>query len=294
MTALKRIVGLSVPVLALSAVATAAETAEAAEATAALGTPWSWWISPIAALAALGFAIFFYKKMIQAPAGTDRMIEIAQYVREGAYAYLFRQYSVVTIVFIVLLAIFAFLAYEGVQNPFVPVAFLTGGFFSGLCGFLGMKTATASLSTRQRHLDRFNDIMARLDRNVGKRKLAECNGRMGWPTRGVYFFFDEGEFRHSSRSLHLWSPLAIGGGRAGRGRLGHVQNPGPHGQPVRSEGGRTRGQGLLQAIPDHQLSGAGGRAGEPDSQQDQGSDRRHHHHQDQSDAQGAGPEHGAA
>ncbi len=146
MSALKRIVGLSVPVLALSAVASAAEATGAVEATSALQTPWSWWISPIAAVCALGFAVYFYKKMIGAPAGTDRMIEIAQYVREGAYAYLFRQYSVVTIVFVVLLAIFAFLAYKGVQNPFVPVAFLTGGFFSGLCGFLGMKTATAASS----------------------------------------------------------------------------------------------------------------------------------------------------
>ncbi len=146
MSALKRIVGLSVPVLALSAAASAAQAGGAVEATSALQTPWSWWISPIAAVCALGFAVYFYKKMIGAPAGTDRMIEIAQYVREGAYAYLFRQYSVVTIVFVVLLAIFAFLAYKGVQNPFVPVAFLTGGFFSGLCGFLGMKTATAASS----------------------------------------------------------------------------------------------------------------------------------------------------
>jgi len=109
-----------------------------------------WWIAPTAALLALGFAFYFYKKMMEAPEGTEKMIEIARYVREGAYAYLFRQYSVVTLVFIVLLAIFAFLAYKGVQNPFVPVAFLTGGFFSGLCGFLGMKTATnASARTAQ-------------------------------------------------------------------------------------------------------------------------------------------------
>ncbi|MHC4881642.1 MAG: sodium-translocating pyrophosphatase [Planctomycetota bacterium] len=95
-------------------------------------------------------AVYFYKKMMSAPEGTERMIEIATHVREGAYAYLFRQYKVVTWVFIVLLAIFAWLAYIGVQNPFVPVAFLTGGFFSGLCGFLGMKTATnASARTAQ-------------------------------------------------------------------------------------------------------------------------------------------------
>jgi K(+)-stimulated pyrophosphate-energized sodium pump len=124
----------------------------AAEGTPAgrTGVTLVWWIAPISALLALGFAMYFYKKMMEAPEGTEKMIEIARYVREGAYAYLFRQYSVVTLVFIVLLAIFAFLAYKGVQNPFVPVAFLTGGFFSGLCGFLGMKTATnASSRTAQ-------------------------------------------------------------------------------------------------------------------------------------------------
>jgi len=124
----------------------------AAEGTNAGNTGGSliWWIAPIGALLALGFAFYFYKKMMEAPEGTEKMIEIAKHVREGAYAYLLRQYSVVTLVFIVLLAIFAFLAYKGVQNPFVPVAFLTGGFFSGLCGFLGMKTATnASSRTAQ-------------------------------------------------------------------------------------------------------------------------------------------------
>jgi K(+)-stimulated pyrophosphate-energized sodium pump len=74
--------------------------------------------------------------------GTDRMKEIAAYVREGAMAYLRRQYSVVGKVFIILVILLSVLAYFGIQNPFVPVAFLTGGFFSGLSGFLGMKTAT--------------------------------------------------------------------------------------------------------------------------------------------------------
>lgn len=78
------------------------------------------------------------------------MEEIASYVREGAYAYLYRQYKVVLIVFLVLCIIFTILAFMGIQNPFVPIAFLTGGFFSGLCGFLGMKTATnASSRTAQ-------------------------------------------------------------------------------------------------------------------------------------------------
>ncbi|MHC4623639.1 MAG: sodium-translocating pyrophosphatase, partial [Planctomycetota bacterium] len=107
-------------------------------------------IAPIAAVLALGFAYFFYKKVMEAPPGNERMVEIAQHVRDGAYAYLYRQYGVVAIVFGILLIIFAVLAYLGVQNPFVPVAFLTGGFFSGLCGFLGMKTATnASSRTAQ-------------------------------------------------------------------------------------------------------------------------------------------------
>jgi K(+)-stimulated pyrophosphate-energized sodium pump len=124
----------------------AAESAPSVET----GGSFVWWVAPIGSLLALGFAFYFYKKMMEAPEGTEKMIEISRHVREGAYAYLFRQYSVVTLVFIVLLAIFAFLAYKGVQNPFVPVAFLTGGFFSGLCGFLGMKTATnASARTAQ-------------------------------------------------------------------------------------------------------------------------------------------------
>jgi K(+)-stimulated pyrophosphate-energized sodium pump len=133
-------------IFAFGSAAIAAESPQESQS----GSPLGWFISPIGALLALGFAFYFYKKMMEAPEGTDKMKEIAKYVREGAYAYLFRQYSVVTLVFIILLAIFAFCAYKGVQNPFVPVAFLTGGFFSGLCGFLGMKTATnASARTAQ-------------------------------------------------------------------------------------------------------------------------------------------------
>ncbi len=125
------------PLLGLSA------TAMAEEGTAAVGgTPAEWFIAPIGALAALGFAMFFYKKMMTASEGNDKMKEIARHVREGAYAYLYRQYRVVTLVFAILFVLFVILAYMGVQNPFVPFAFLTGGFFSGLCGFLGMKTAT--------------------------------------------------------------------------------------------------------------------------------------------------------
>ncbi len=108
------------------------------------------WIAPISAVLALLFAWIFYRGMMKAPAGNDRMQEIAQYVREGAMAYIKRQYSVVFKVFMVLVVLLAIMAYLGVQNPFVPIAFLTGGLFSGLCGYLGMKTAThASSRTAQ-------------------------------------------------------------------------------------------------------------------------------------------------
>jgi len=105
-------------------------------------TPSIWWIAPIGSIVALCFALYHYLKVMQFSEGTDRMKEIAGYVREGAMAYLFRQYKTVSIVFLCLFVILGLLAVFGIQNPFVPIAFLTGGFFSGLCGFLGMKTAT--------------------------------------------------------------------------------------------------------------------------------------------------------
>ncbi|HAN19966.1 MAG: sodium-translocating pyrophosphatase [Bacteroidetes bacterium GWC2_33_15] len=108
------------------------------------------WFIPFASVLALVFAWFFFKNMMKNSEGTDKMKQIAQYVREGAMAYLKRQYKVVGLVFIILFFILLALAYFGVQNPFVPVAFLTGGIFSGLCGYLGMKTATyASARTAQ-------------------------------------------------------------------------------------------------------------------------------------------------
>ncbi|MBS4055717.1 MAG: sodium-translocating pyrophosphatase [Bacteroidales bacterium] len=101
------------------------------------------WIIPIAAITALGFAYYFFKAMMKEDEGTDLMKSIALHVRTGAMAYLKQQYRVVTIVFLVLSVFFAILAYGfNVQNVWVPFAFLTGGFFSGLAGFFGMKTAT--------------------------------------------------------------------------------------------------------------------------------------------------------
>ena len=108
------------------------------------------WLIPIIAILALVFAYYFYNNMMKNPEGNDKMKEIAQHVREGAMAYITRQYRVVAMVFVVILILLTILAYFKIQNPFVPVAFLTGGFFSGLCGYLGMKTATnASARTAQ-------------------------------------------------------------------------------------------------------------------------------------------------
>ncbi len=100
------------------------------------------WIVPIASLLALLLAWYFYRQMMKESEGTDTMKKIASHVRKGAMSYLKQQYKVVGIVFAVLVVIFAIMAYFGIQNSWVPVAFLTGGFFSGLSGFLGMKTAT--------------------------------------------------------------------------------------------------------------------------------------------------------
>ena len=108
-----------------------------------MNIPLVFWLVPIASVCALGMAWFFFKQMMKEEEGTPRMKEIAEYVRHGAMAYLKQQYRVVLIVFIVLAIIFAFMAYVlHWQNPWVPFAFLTGGFFSGLAGFFGMKTAT--------------------------------------------------------------------------------------------------------------------------------------------------------
>lgn len=108
-----------------------------------MNIPFVFWLVPIASLVALAMAGYFFRQMRKEDEGTPRMIEIAEFVRKGAMAYLRQQYKVVTIVFIVLAAVFAFMAYVlKVQNPWVPFAFLTGGFFSGLAGFFGMKTAT--------------------------------------------------------------------------------------------------------------------------------------------------------
>jgi len=121
--------------------------------------PAIFWVVPAASLVALMLAWHFYRWMKRVDEGTPRMREIAAHVRKGAMAYLRQQYKVVGIVFVVLALFFAYLAYvAGVQNVWVPFAFITGGFFSGLAGYFGMKTATyasARTANAARHsLDR--------------------------------------------------------------------------------------------------------------------------------------------
>ena len=101
------------------------------------------WMVPVSSILALFFAWFFFQQMMKESEGTDTMKKIAKHVRDGAMAYLKQQYKIVFRVFLILTALFAIMAYVlKIQNPWVPFAFLSGGFFSGLTGFFGMKTAT--------------------------------------------------------------------------------------------------------------------------------------------------------
>lgn len=126
-----------------------------------MNIPLVFWLVPFASVCALAMAWYFFKYMMKEDEGTMRMREIAGYVRIGAMAYLKQQYKVVALIFVVLCLLFAFMAYVlHVQNPWVPFAFLTGGIFSGLCGFFGMKTATyASARTA-------NAVRTSLDRGL--------------------------------------------------------------------------------------------------------------------------------
>ncbi|MBO8460845.1 MAG: sodium-translocating pyrophosphatase [Bacteroidetes bacterium] len=100
------------------------------------------YLVPLAAVVALGFAYYFFRAMMRESEGTDTMQRIALFVRQGAMSYLKQQYKVVAWVFVVLAVLFGVMAFFDLQNHWVPFAFLTGGFFSGLAGFFGMKTAT--------------------------------------------------------------------------------------------------------------------------------------------------------
>ena len=136
---------------------------------------------PVASLIALFMAWYFYRGMMKESEGTDQMKKIAGYVRKGAMSYLKQQYRIVGIVFLVLVVLFSIMAYGfNLQNPWVPVAFLTGGFFSGLAGFLGMKTATyASARTAN---------AARNSLNAGLRVAFRSGAVMGLVVVGLGLF----------------------------------------------------------------------------------------------------------
>lgn len=115
---------------------------------------WLFWLVPAASILALLLAWYFYRDMKNKSEGTPQMQKIASHVRKGAMSYLRQQYKIVGIVFICLVILFSIMAFGfGVQNKWVPIAFLTGGFFSGLAGYLGMKTATYA-SARTAHAAR--------------------------------------------------------------------------------------------------------------------------------------------
>ena len=146
-----------VALVSLSAPAMAGDGGQAEAAAFNIPIPWLWYVAPIGSVLALVFAWLFYKQVKASPEGDERMKEIAAYVRTGAFAYLRRQYKVVAAFFVVVSIILFIMGQLGVQHPIVFVAFLTGGFFSGLCGFLGMNTATlASNRTAQGAKDGLN------------------------------------------------------------------------------------------------------------------------------------------
>lgn len=98
----------------------------------------------IGALIALLFALFTAKKVLKASEGTDKMKKISGAIKSGANAYLKRQYVIVSVFFAVMFVVLLVMAISGLLTVYVPFAFITGGFFSALSGFIGMKIATAS------------------------------------------------------------------------------------------------------------------------------------------------------
>ncbi|MCA9078725.1 MAG: sodium-translocating pyrophosphatase, partial [Planctomycetaceae bacterium] len=125
----------------------AAETPDVVNPNGGIAVVIGWLVALTGALVALTFAFRFYRWMKEQDEGDERMIEIAQHVRDGADAYLWRQYRVVFIFFLVTSLLLAIVAFGfGAQSELVPFAFLTGGFFSALAGWMGMRTATAASS----------------------------------------------------------------------------------------------------------------------------------------------------
>lgn len=133
-------------ILSASTVFAAEETAGMPQANG-IAVAFGWLVALAGSITALYFAYKFFNWMVAQDEGDENMVRIAEYVRQGARAYLSRQYKVVFVFFLVTAALLAVLAFGfGAQSPLVPVAFATGGFFSGLAGWYGMKTATLASS----------------------------------------------------------------------------------------------------------------------------------------------------
>lgn len=140
-----------------------------------------WFVAFAASIAALVQAYLFYRWMMTCDEGNEEMRAIATAVRDGANAYLRQQYVVVTIVFVVIAILLGLAAFFGLQSKFVPIAFLTGGFFSGLSGWLGMKTATqASARTA---------AAAKHSLNQGLRVAFRSGAVMGLTVVGLGLFY---------------------------------------------------------------------------------------------------------
>lgn len=106
--------------------------------------PLIWWLVPLSSLVALGTAFYFYRSVLSKDEGTQQMKEIAEAVKEGAMAYLFRQYRVIAIVFGAIFIIFLVMAYFKLVSLVTPFAFVFGGLFSALSGYIGMYTASSA------------------------------------------------------------------------------------------------------------------------------------------------------
>ena len=118
-------------------------------------------IAPVSAIIALAFAYGFYRNVMKLSEGNEKMVEIAEAVRKGAKAYIKQQYKIVAIFFFFAALFLVFLSFVlKVQSPWTPFAFLTGGFFSGLAGFIGMTTATlASARTTNQAQESLNKAL---------------------------------------------------------------------------------------------------------------------------------------
>ncbi|TAN60190.1 sodium-translocating pyrophosphatase, partial [bacterium] len=135
------------------------------------------WLTWVGSFLAIGFAAYLFASVLRKDSGTEKMREIARFVSEGAFAYLKRQYSIVSLFFIVVFCVLLWMAFKGYLVIFVPFAFLSGGFFSGLSGFIGMAMATKASSR--------TTSAARVSLNSALRVAFSAGGVMGFTVVGL-------------------------------------------------------------------------------------------------------------